>query len=279
MVRYYSDMRHKTNTLMSLYYFYKNIKNSRELIVQLFTRDFTSSVRKSFLGVGWVLLSPLLGVFSWLIMNEIGALNPGQNDIPYPVFLLMSTLIWNAFVQSFETTSTTLQSGAGFILQVNYPHEIMIVKQYLHFFANYLISFIITTAVLVVFNYDMSWAIILLPILILPLTMLGVGLGVIISLVSVVIPDIKRITSYFIKTLMFITPVIYVPKTNNKFLEMLIELNPLNHIITGIRELCLNGNINLSNQFTISCIFCLLVLVIGLRVFYLGEHKVIEKML
>jgi lipopolysaccharide transport system permease protein len=72
---------------------FRNIMTSRELIAQLFKRDFLMAYKKSFIGMGWIFLSPIIGIVSWVFMNATGVLRPGDVGVPYPVDVLLSSSI------------------------------------------------------------------------------------------------------------------------------------------------------------------------------------------
>ncbi|HPV43831.1 MAG TPA: hypothetical protein PKX40_21840, partial [Spirochaetota bacterium] len=102
---YEPDTRHKIGFLKVWAIMFRNIIMSRELIYQLFKRDFIMAYKKSFLGIGWILLQPIIGIISWVFMNKTGVLQPGDVGIPYPAYVLLSTSIWGLFVGFFTSAS------------------------------------------------------------------------------------------------------------------------------------------------------------------------------
>jgi lipopolysaccharide transport system permease protein len=115
-----------------------NIWGARFLIQQLFIRDFFAVYKKSFVGIAWILISPLIGIISWVFLQKTGMLNPGKLDIPYPAYVLMGTLAWDFFAGGLNSASNTLKSGTALVMQVNYPHEALLVKELAQFLSNYL---------------------------------------------------------------------------------------------------------------------------------------------
>ena len=70
----------------------KNTVASKELILQLYKRDFLMQYKKSFLGLGWMIFGPIMGIVSWVLMDSAGVLSPGDVGVPYPVYLLFLIL-------------------------------------------------------------------------------------------------------------------------------------------------------------------------------------------
>lgn len=257
----------------------QNIISSRELILQLFKRDFLMAYKKSFIGIGWIFLSPLIGIVSWVFMNSAGILNPGDVGIPYPAFVLISTSIWGLFMGFYTSATETLGAGASFILQVKYPHEALLTKQTAQHLANFVLTFILNILILVLFKVIPSWKIIFLPVLILPLFFLGAGIGLIVSLGSVVAVDFQKGATAILSFLMYLTPVIYSPKFGNSLLQKIILWNPLTYLVGDVRDVIIFGKIEHLDRYVLASLFAFFVFLFSWRLFFLSEERVIEKML
>jgi len=257
----------------------KNIINSWDLIWQLFRRDFFMAYKKSFLGMSWIFITPIIGIISWVFYNATGILTPGDVGIPYPAYVLLSTSIFGLWGGFQGAASGILGAGAGFITQVNYPHDALLLKQILMQLANFLISFILNIIILLFFGVTPSWMIVLFPILILPMMFLGMAIGLVISILSVVSPDIQKAINFVLGLVMFITPVIYSSNVDNQTLRHIIKYNPLTYLIGGPRDAIIYGKIEHLDLFLIFSFVSLLLFLFCWRIFYITEQKVIEKMI
>ena len=171
----------------------QNMIRSKELIWQLFKRDFLASYKKSFLGVTWVFIAPVLGIISWVLLQSTGVLNAGDLDIPYPAYVLIGTTMWGLFLGFYNAAQDTLEVGKSLVMQINYPHEVMLVKQVAQHLANFLITLAVTLLVLALLRVWPVWQAIFLPVVALPLFFLGVGVGLIGSMVAVVAVDLTKL--------------------------------------------------------------------------------------
>jgi lipopolysaccharide transport system permease protein len=184
--------------------------------------------------------------------------------------------LWGGFQGA---ASGTLSAGAGFINQVNYAHDALLIKQAMLQLANFLITFFINILVLFFFGVTPSWMIFLFPILILPLFFLGSSIGLIIAIIGVVAPDINRGVNFLLGLLMYITPVIYSPNVENLALRKIIKYNPLTYLIGGVRDAIIYGRIEHFDYFMIFSVFTLLLFLVTWRLFYITEQRIIEKMI
>jgi lipopolysaccharide transport system permease protein len=257
----------------------RNIVTSRQLIYQLFKRDFVAPYKKSFLGITWVFISPVIGIVSWVFMNAAGILNPGNVGIPYPAYVLLSSSIWGLFMGFYGAGESTLGAGAGFIVQVKYPHEVLLLKQTAQHVANFLIGFASNIVVLIAFGVIPHWKIVFFPVLILPLFFLGAGLGLIMSVIAVVAPEIRTIWNLFLGFLVFLTPVIYSTDFDNPLLQKVIRWNPLTYLIGGVRDEIIYGKMSSPWRFCLACCLALFVFMVSWRLFFISEDKVVEKMI
>ena len=271
------DYKLKTGIFMTWYTMAANVVSSKDLIWELFKRDFINVYKRTIFGISWVIISPLIGIISWVLLNSAGVLSPGETGIPYPAYVLVSTTIWGLFLGFFTSSSNTLTSGKGFIDQVEYPHEALLIKQISEHIANFSITLIVTFSSLLIFGVYPDWKIIFLPILMLPLLFLGSAIGLLSSMISVVALDVNKILTTLFGFLMYLTPVIYSADTDSKLLSSVIKYIPLSYLVGGVRDLILYGNIDYWAEFLALSFVSFLFFLFALRVFYVAEDLVIEK--
>jgi lipopolysaccharide transport system permease protein len=257
----------------------RNMKDSKDLIWQLFRRDFLMQYKRSFLGMTWIFVTPIIGIISWVFYNETGIVNPGDVGIPYPAYVLLSSSIYGLWGAFQGAAAGTLSAGSAFIQQVRYHHDALLLKQVMMQMANFLMSFIVNIVVLFSFGVVPHWMIFLFPILILPLFFLGASMGLILGLVGVVAPDINKLVNLLMGLVLYITPVIYSDKIDNPMLQTIMKYNPLTYLISGIRDAILYGYINNFDIFLYISLGVFLLFLFSWRIYYIAEPKVIEKMI
>jgi len=275
---YKPNQRHELGFLGTWSVMAKNIANSRELIWQLFKRDFFASYKKSFVGIIWIFVAPVMGIVSWVFLNMTGMLHPGDVGIPYPVYVLMGSSMWGLFMGFFGSANATLSAGQALVMQVNYPHEALLFKQTAQQLANFSIAFAMNIVILFAFNVIPSWKIILFPIIALPLFFLGAAIGLVSSMISIVAVDISRIINMCMGLLMYITPLIYSDKINNPFVQSVIKWNPLTYLVCSARDIIIYGRLYHATGYIICTICSFLLFMISWRLFYVSEDRIIERM-
>lgn len=256
----------------------KNIINSKEFVFQMFKRDFFSGYKKSYIGITWVFISPLVGIASWIFLQKAGMLTPGDVGIPYPAYVLIGTSMWGLFVGFFNAASATLKSGQSLVMQVNYPHEALLFKETAQYLADFLIVFLMNVIVLFLYGVIPSVCIIFFPIVALPLFLLGAAIGLISSMVAVVAFDLSKAINILIGLMMYLTPVIYSDSVSSPMVQTFIRLNPLTHLVCSARDIIIYGRLYNPVGYFICAGLSLVFFLISWRLFFIAEKRIIERM-
>jgi lipopolysaccharide transport system permease protein len=279
LTRYRPNQRHDLGFFTTWRVMAKNVIRSRELIWQLFKRDFLAQYKKSFIGITWIFISPIIGIISWVFLQQAGVLQPGDVGIPYPAYVLIGSSIWGLFMGFYRSSCGTLKAGASFIMQVNYPHEALLFKQVAQKLADFSIGFVLNILVLLAFKVVPSWKIVLLPFVTLPMFFLGSAMGLIVSMVSVVAFDLNRGINMLMGLLLYLTPVIYSNKVQHPLIQTLIRWNPLTYLVCSARDIVIYGQLYDPLGYALCASLSLLLFLVSWRLFFVSEHALIERMI
>lgn len=279
LTEYYPNQRFNEGFFSIWKTIFRNIINSKDLVFQLFKRDFFAQYKKSFLGVGWAIITPIFGVASWVLMQLTGVLDPGKLEVPYPVYILIGTTCWGFFTSMIGAGSSTLSSGADLIQQIKYPHEALLFKQILLQVVNFTITLSIVFIVIALFGFYPSWKTIFLPFLVLPLFFLGASIGLVLSMISVVAVDISRFVNHIMTFLIYTAPIVYSPNVENSFLQFINKWNPLTYLVCSVRDIILFGRLYGFKEYGLSVLLSLIAFLLVWRAFYVNENKIIERMI
>jgi lipopolysaccharide transport system permease protein len=258
---------------------FRNIRDSRDLIWFLFLRDLFANYRRSFLGSSWVVISPLLNTLAWVFLNQTGFIDPGELEVPYIVYVLVGTSIWRFFISVYTDASNTLLSSKNIIAQVSYPHEVIFVQKILITLAEFGVTFVINIIVILLFGVGLSWEALYFPLVLIPLLLFGSALGLLVALLGVVIDDFKTVFNFFINMMMWITPVVYSAKLKSALVQAIIPWNPLTYLISSARDIVITGQLYETGSFLIVSGLSLVFFLIALRLFWVSENRLVERLI
>ena len=252
---------------------------NRDLINQLFRRDFVGSYKKSLLGPTWVFLSPVVGVIAWVMLRRAGMLNAGELDIPYPIYVLVGTTMWGLFMGFYSASASTLRAAGSLLMQINFPHEVYLFEQNALQLVNFCILLVLNLVVMLVFGVVPSWKSLLLPLVLLPLFMAGSAIGLMASVFGAVTLDVRRGLDLTLGLMMWLSPIIYAPTVQPSILTRVAAYNPLTYLVCSARDIVLYGRLYDPSGFLWSTLLVLVLFLYACRVFYVAETRLVERML
>lgn len=277
-IRTYSAGEEKLGLADSLGAAFSEIYWSRHVIWHLFKRDFVGGFRQKIFGYFWIVISPLLGIASFVFMYSTGILNPGDTVIPYPLFVFFGTGIWGLLVGSLATVSAGLLSNTDLVMRTNIPKIALAVTGMASICYGIVVNLLVLALILLWFGIVPSiWAL-FYPLSIAPIVLLGIGMGLMLAVIGAVARDVTGMVTTLLGLVMYLTPVVYTAEFENPILREVVRFNPLTYLIDTPRSLFLVGSIPSPSGFALSCLFAISVLVIGIHSFYLIKDKVAERL-
>lgn len=278
IIRTYEALGDVLGPIDSVMLAFRELYWSRHVLWHLFVRDFVAGFRQKLLGYLWIVLVPLIGIASFVFMQLTGILNPGETGLPYPIFVYIGTSIWGLFISSLTTVAGGLISNTDLVMRTNIPKIGLAVTGLATLCYGLLVNLAVLILLLLVFRLTPSpWAL-LYPLMVLPIIMLGVGIGLILSVVGAVARDITSMFTTLINLLMYITPVVYTAQFSHPVLNEVVRWNPLTYLVDSPRSLFVLGQLPEPVGYAASILFTLMVLWLGIHAFYLIKDKVTERL-
>ncbi|MCB0596481.1 MAG: ABC transporter permease [Lewinellaceae bacterium] len=257
----------------------KNIRAYSFFIRQLVRINILKDFKRSYIGLLWLFILPVISVIIWILLNGAGIIEPGDTGIPYPAFVLLSTAIWGFFAEIYQSTSKIFTDRGNMMIMARFPHEVLVVERLLVHLIRFVIPFLINIVVLLLFGVRFTWLALLFPLTLLPLLILGVAIGLIVSLLRVVAVDIASLVDRGIGFLMFLTPVVYAPRIKVGWLSEAIRFNPLTYLVGFSRDVLTQGTFYEPATWGICILLTLIFFLFAARVFAAAEPKVMERLI
>lgn len=155
-------------------------------------------------------------------------------------FYLAGITAWNYFSDCITKTSTVFKDNANIFGKVYFPRIIMplsIVTSNLLRFGVQMLLFLAMMGYFAVVGaeFQVTWAILLFPVLVLIMALLGLGLGLIITAMTTKYRDLSFLVTFGMQLLMYVTTVVYPLSAAPEKYKKFIELNPMTGIIETFR--------------------------------------------
>ena len=266
---------------------FRELRESRELIIRLVLRNFSAQFRQSFLGYLWIILPPVATTVVFALLRQANLLNVplAEGAMPYALFSLIGLTIWGGFTQFTTAATNSITSGGNLVARVYFPREVLVLSSIGNALINLIIRFGVILLTFVAFSYMPSWKIIFVPILLLPMVALAVGLGMFFAPVNTMMNDMSRVLEFVFQFGMFIVPCVFPTPdlmTATTYWERALYwihiVNPVTHFINVSRDLIHTGVFHFSIGYQVSTILGFLILALGWRFFHICEPLLAERL-
>ena len=222
-----------------------NFKKYTFLMGQMVSRDFKVKYKRSVLGIVWSLLYPLLQtavmavVFSQMFKFRMEGVN-------YLVYLMSGLLIFNYFSEASNGAMTSVVGNFPLMKKIYMPKYIFPLSKCIFATINFVLT-LIPFILIVLFTGDaethctINIYYFLLPFAYLCTFIFSVGIGFILSTISVFLRDIFYIYGIALTMWQYFTPTFYDIGMLTPALQKVFNFNPLYHYITFTRTILIEN--------------------------------------
>lgn len=242
----------------------RELGRSHHLLASLVWYDITARYRRTWIGILWVMLNPLLMTVVLAVVFS-GQYNPQVEH--YIVYLLAGLIVWTIFSEASASSLQSLAINSNILNSIHVPPSIFVLATVLSSLIVH--SFEILPLLLIAIVDGMSpqlgW--LLLPIPLLLTAAFSYGIGLILSALVIYFNDIVNIYQVILRIGFFATPIFYTVATQDARLSLILRLNPVTYYLESFRYVLYHGELRLVQDLLPSTLFALLSLVVGWLIF------------
>jgi lipopolysaccharide transport system permease protein len=255
---------------------YADLKNCRFLAWRLFVRNLSAQYRQTALGYIWLFLPPVATTVTWIFLNSQKILNIGVTDLPYPVFVLTGTLLWQGFVDALQAPGQQFQSSKTMLTKIQFPHEAILLAAMGGVLFNFLVRLVLLVLILFWYQIPFSGSMFLAPIGIFALLGLGFMVGVIMLPLAMLYGDIQRLVMLLTPIWFFLTPVVY-PAPETWPASLLAQVNPASSLLITTRQWMTGSEVTHLFTFIIVTLCTIILSLLGWLIYRMAVPHLIER--
>jgi ABC-type polysaccharide/polyol phosphate export permease len=248
-----------------------NLLSYKDLLKNLVSRDFKTRYKRSYLGIFWSLLNPLLIIIVYTLAFDYIMKIRVKN---FPMFFMCGFLPWSYLSASLTTSMTSLSDSGYLIKAVYFPREILPLSIVLSCLLHFLITFIFVFPILMIYGYFPQWVTLSLLLIILLQSIFIFGLCLFLSSIHVFFRDIRYILDVILTIWFWLTPIVYPISLISEQFLFFYKLNPMTLFVTAYREVLLNNELPIPKYWIAILIATLGSLILG----YLSYLKVKKRL-
>lgn len=245
---------------------FKEIWAQRELFLVFVWRDLKMRYKQSALGIGWVILHPLLMTLVFTLFFGIVVRVP-SDGIPYPVFAYSGLLAWMFFSQAIAAGTQSLSNHGYLINNIYFPRLMLPLVNVCVRLVDVFVASIVLVALMFWYGMGLSWHALLFPVLILQLAVLAFGLSAFLARLHLKYRDISSLLPVILQVWMFASPTVYPPSLIGPNWRKIYFLNPIAGVIENLRAALFGSPFDL-NALLVSIVITIVLTLVSLWAFY-----------
>ena len=215
----------------------QTFQRHRFLFTELVKRDFKKKYKRTYLGMLWSLLSPLLTL---LVMRLVFTRFFGRGMEHYTTYLFCGNIVWAYFSDATGGGMSSLMDNSAIFSKINVPKYLFLFSRNVSSLINFSLTFVVFLLFCVIDGVAITPLFFSLIIPIVCLVIFNLGVGLILSAMFIFFRDIQYLWSVFLTLLMYLSAIFYDPAQFGEWEKMFL-LNPVyvyikyfRHVVIGV---------------------------------------------
>ncbi|AKQ53453.1 ABC transporter permease [Bordetella hinzii] len=221
----------------------KMLAGYRQRVLEGVVHDIRQRYIGSVFGSLWALLFPLLqlGIYAGLYSVVFKVRPSGLTEAGYVILVFSGLVPLMAFNEAMTAAASSLSSHKNLLLNTVFPAELIPLRAALAAQITSIFGLVIT----LIAGFSLgrtSWqAVLLVPVFWILLLMFAMGIGWMLSLLSLVARDIQHGLGLVTMLLFVLSPFAYTPEMVPQALKPLLYLNPMSYYVMTFQQLICYG--------------------------------------
>ena len=244
------------------------------VIRELTSREIKRKYARSYLGILWSVLNPLL---TMVVMSLIFSTIFERNIDNFPIYYLTGSVFWTMFTSATNAALTSLVDNKSMLIKVKLPMMIFPLSRCCTALANFGYSMVPYVIMLVVFRIKPN---IYMPLFLLfaaGLFLFSMGISYILSILYVSFGDIKHLYSVLLTVWMYLSAIFYPLERTSVIIQAVIVRNPIYNYIVCARRCIMEGLPPTLEQWARLFIWSIGTYIVGKIYFDKKKNEILQK--
>ena len=242
-----------------------------QLAVQ-FGRTVRGRFARSYLGVFWALVLPIVPVSAYLFLRLLFAPTP-TDGMHSAIYVGLGVSLWFLMSGAVMAPMQAISKQSGTLSRSHFPVTVAIAGELLETLFDTVIRLLFLLPFLFWLGQPSLEGIVLGAMAAVLMFMFATGLGCFLMLLSLVVPDTRTIVEVLMRYLIFLSLAIF-PLPANVWGDALSRYNPLAVMIDNTRSLVVDGVVTMPTEFLVTSVFAVLLFFAGIYFLHVSERHV-----
>ena len=211
-----------------------NLWSYKDLIVHKAWADFRADSQRTYLGIIWWALDPIINTFVYYLIFGVIMKRSTPNFVP---FLLIGLVVWRWFDSSTRGAARSIYLNVSFVRQVAFPKAVFPLTMIATCTYQFFFSILVLFGALWLCHMPLTAYAFLFPMILIVEGFLIAAFSFILGSLVPFIPDLATLMDYVFRILFFLSGIFYkVSDLHQEWLKMVLRLNPMVVIIEASRD-------------------------------------------
>lgn len=259
----------------------KSVWRYRDLVWMFFKRDFITFYKQTVLGPLWYLIQPSVTALTYYVVFGRIA-NLSTSGLPPFLFYMSGIVLWTYFAACLTNNSQIFSKNANLFGKVYFPRLVVPISIVMSGAVALVIQFALLLVVSLGFVFVGSGvdlpglSFLAVPLLVLYVAGLGMGVGLIVSALTVRFRDLVFAAGFVTQLWMYASPVVYPFQQIPQRYHWFFYLNPMTSPIESLRHVMFGTPAVSSALWFVNVSVTLILLVVGLVLFTRAESSAMD---
>lgn len=244
----------------------------RDLIILFTKRNFILTFKQTILGPIWIFLTPFItSIIFTVVFGEIAGIS--TDGVPQILFYLCSNALWSFFSECVNRNASTFVTNAALFGKIYFPRITVPISNALSSVIRFAIQMLMTSVFWIYYMakgmlYPNLWAALFIPAVLIQLSVLGIGIGIIVSSLTTKYRDLMIVVGFGVSLWMYATPIVYpLSQVGEGILKTMLLINPVTVPVELFRYAVLGQGIVVPEYCVLSWIVTVIVAIFGMILF------------
>ncbi|HEY6580048.1 MAG TPA: ABC transporter permease [Rubrobacter sp.] len=244
----------------------------RWLLGYFIHRQVTRAYRRSYLGLAWAVLGPLVWVFflALIFSHVIGIKDravEGDPTLNFGLYLYCGLLPFLTFSEALNKGLNSIRSNSGLVQKVVFPTEILPFTNAIASMVDKVFGFGALLVMLLLFGRTLHPTLLYMPVIVVLQMIFILGLTYIMAVLGTFLPDVGEVMRPVIRGMFFVTPILWPPDRLPDSLSWIEDYNPLAYLVNAYRDLILDGTMPGALSTLYFTLFSVALFIVGFALF------------
>ena len=214
----------------------KDIFSKRQLLFTLSLSDFKKKFIGSYLGIFWMFVQPIVSIFIYYLIFQVGFKSSPVEDMPYVLWLIPGIIPWFYFNEALSNGVSVLSAYQHLVKKMVFRIDLLpLVKVVSSLFVHFIFLFIMVIVFLLYGVVPSLWWLQCIYYLLCNI-ILVTGMIYLTSSVNVFIKDVGQIVNVVLQFGFWMTPIMWDLSIMPEALHLFLKLNPFTYVVKGFRD-------------------------------------------